>query len=61
MRGLMARTRPRRRPRGEVELDVVKMKSTVTDHTMESSDNRDKNIVVMVENNAHKTLKLTNK
>ena len=48
--------RPRKKPRGEVELVVVKMKSRATDHARESSENKKRNII---EWSGHKTLKLS--
>ena len=56
MRGREASTRPRKKPRGEVELAVVKMKSRATDHARESSKNKDRNII---EWHGHKSLKLS--
>ena len=43
--GLVASTRPSISPRGEVELEVVKMKNTDTGHNSEVSVNKESNIL----------------
>ena len=43
--GLVASTRPSTSPRGEVELEVVKMKKTDTGHSSEVWENKESNIL----------------
>ena len=50
IRGRTASTRPSTRPRGEVELDVVKMKSTATGHSRELSLNMENIMLQIIQN-----------
>ena len=50
IRGRAASVRPSTRPRGEVELDVVKMKSTATGHSRELSLNMENIKLQIIQN-----------